>query len=274
MSALFLGGMSWLAGCVVRPSADLDTKGCWRGGWDILPWMNLSVAVAAAVLVGLHVVGGWLRFISYIPRSSWLSFAGGISVAYVFVHLLPEVARGERVVAEELGVISEAVWILGLLGLSVFYWVESLTRRSRTQLRGQLSSSPVAFWLSMASYGVYNSIIAYLLHQRAEEGGHNLALFVLAIGTHFLVNDFGLREHHKQRYRALGRWVLVAAIVLGAAAGAVGEVPEVVLVCLVAFIGGGVILNVFKEELPSEAESRLWAFLLGAGSYTGVLVAL
>ena len=30
-----------------------------------------------------------------------------------------------------------------------------------------------------------------------------------------------------------------------------------------AFLGGGVILNVLKEEVPSERQSRFWAFALG-----------
>jgi hypothetical protein len=44
----------------------------------------------------VHAIGGRLRFLDVIPRSTWLSLAGGISVAYVFVHLLPELAAGPR----------------------------------------------------------------------------------------------------------------------------------------------------------------------------------
>jgi hypothetical protein len=38
------------------------------------------------------------------------------------------------------------------------------------------------------------------------------------------------------------------------------------------FLAGGVVMNVLKEELPEERESRFWAFLLGAGLYAGVLL--
>lgn len=177
-------------------------------------------------------------------------------------------------ISEELGLRVEAVWIVGLTGMSIFYSVESMTRRSRQGMRAVPSSSDGAFWISMASYSLYNSVIAYLLHERADEGTRSLALFVVAIGLHFVVNDFSLREHHKDRYRRVGRWLLVAAIVVGAGVGAVTALHEVVLVTAVAFIGGGVILNVFKEELPREAESRLSSFLLGAVCYTVLLLAL
>lgn len=236
--------------------------------------VEISVAIGAVVFGVLHLTGERLHFISYVPRSGWLSFAGGVSVAYVFVHLLPEVAQGERILAEELGTVAEAVWVVGLVGLTIFYWVESLTRRSRSHLGSERSSSPAAFWTSMAFYSAYNAIIAYLLHERAEEGVGSVALFVLALGLHFVVNDFSLREHHKVRYQRFGRWILVGSIAVGAGIGLVAEVSEVLLVTSVAFIGGGVILNVFKEELPSEAESRLTAFVAGAVLYTVILLSL
>ena len=41
-----------------------------------------------------------------------------------------------------------------------------------------------------------------------------------------------------------------------------------------AFLAGGVILNVLKEELPAEGKSRYWAFLVGLTGYSALLVAL
>jgi hypothetical protein len=43
--------------------------------------------------------------------------------------------------------------------------------------------------------------------------------------------------------------------------------------CLFAFLGGAIILNTLKEELPSERESRVLPFLLGAGAYAALLIA-
>ncbi|WP_226480697.1 universal stress protein [Natrinema amylolyticum] len=50
----------------------------------------LTPAFALALAL-VHLFAGRLGFSGPIPRSRWLSFAGGVSVAYVFVHLLPEV---------------------------------------------------------------------------------------------------------------------------------------------------------------------------------------
>ncbi|HYO61048.1 MAG TPA: hypothetical protein VEU29_04030 [Actinomycetota bacterium] len=236
--------------------------------------MAVEVVVGAIVLAALHVVGSHLRFVTYVPRSSWLSFAGGVSVAYVFVHLLPEMADGARTVSETTAFAEHSVWLAGLAGLVVFYWVENASRRSRGEMRGERPSSARVFWASVASYGVYNAVVGYLLHERNEEGVSALAVFVVAIGVHFLVNDFALSEHHKERYRRVGRWILVVAILAGAGAGAAGEVAEVRLAYVVAFIAGGVVLNVFKEELPSESESRFPAFAGGVVAYAAILLAL
>jgi hypothetical protein len=130
------------------------------------------------------------------------------------------------------------------------------------------------FWLSIGSFAVYNVLIGYLLLHRIERGPANLALFALAMTLHFVVNDYGLREHHKERYRRLGRWLLAAAVVLGWALGLVAEIPEVAIAVLIAFLTGDVISNVLKEELPEERESRFRAFALGATAYAALLLAL
>ncbi len=68
--------------------------------------------------------------------------------------------------------------------------------------------------------------------------------------------------------------MLAAAVLAGWwAAGLLFEVSEAALAVLFAFLAGGVIMNVLKEELPEERESRFWAFVLGAGLYTAILLA-
>ena len=94
------------------------------------------------------------------------------------------------------------------------------------------------------------------------------------MALHFVVNDYGLREHHKHRYARIGRWALAAAVLAGSAAGLPVEIPEPALALVVALLAGGVILNVLKEELPSEREGRFWSFALGADASAALLLAI
>lgn len=234
------------------------------------------VAAAAMLLAALHAIGGKLRFLSYVPRSGWLSFAGGVSVAYVFVRLMPELANGAQIVERRLSDVAasaHAVWLLALAGLVLFYALEVKSRRSGATGAEEEDSLNV-YRFSIASYALYNALIAYLLHERADKGGVALALFVIAMGLHFLINDFGLRERHKKRYQSTGRWILVGAIGCGALVGAFTKVSLLLIELTRALVAGGVILNVLKEELPAEAESRFSAFIAGLVTYTLLLLAL
>lgn len=80
--------------------------------------------------------------------------------------------------------------------------------------------------------------------------------------------------HHQHQYRDVIRWALAATLLAGWAAGALFEMSESVVSLLLAFLGGAVILNVLKEELPSDRDARFWAFIVGAAGYAAGLTFL
>ena len=245
--------------------------------------MNLLISlVAVGVLMLVHIFAGKLKFLEGTPRSAWLSMAGGVSVAYVFVHLLPELNEAQEhlteTVGEALSAVENHIYLIALLGLAVFYGLEraALNARQRERSTGHQGTSRFrVLWLHVASFGAYNALIGYLLHERALEGEERtLVLFAIAMGLHFVATDYGLREHYRQGYEHFARWIFVSMLLLGWVVGWAGEVPEVTRSVLLAFLAGGVILNVLKEELPEERESRFWAFVIGAGVYTALLLAM
>ena len=248
--------------------------------------MSTLVLVSLLAALGLavvHLSSGRLRFLEGTPRNIWLSVAGGVSVAYVFVHLLPELAEGQEALAEALGeesflaALESHVYLLSLVGLAVFYGLEraaSSSRRRKRKEAGEDRPSNGVFWLHISSFAVYNAVIGYLLLRREESGSEELFLFFLAMALHFVVNDHGLREQHKSAYHRIGRWVISAAILLGWALGLLVEVPEFAIAAVTAFLSGGIVLNVLKEELPEERASRFCAFALGAALYATILLAL
>jgi len=97
-------------------------------------------------------------------------------------------------------------------------------------------------------------------------------LYAIAIGTHLLVNDYGLRSHHKGAYQKVGRWILAAAIITGWVVGTQLTISEAALAVVFALLAGSIILNVLKEELPEERQSRFWIFAVGVSSYTVILL--
>jgi zinc transporter ZupT len=223
---------------------------------------HLASGLAAAAFALVHLLGARLDFLRSLPRSMWLSAAGGVSVAYVFVHILPDLAEHQRHV-EDAGLLEQIenhVWLLALIGLAAFYGLDRLARRRRRD--------EAVFWIHLGSFALYNLLIGYLLVGR--EGG--LLFYAFAMGLHFLVNDQGLREHHGREY-ARSRWLLAAAPVAGWALAVATDLPDLAVTALFAFLAGGIILNVLKEELPEDRESRFWAFAAGIAGYAALLLA-
>ena len=225
-----------------------------------------------AVLAMVHLNAGRLRVLDRIPRSRWLSFAGGVSVAYVFVHLLPQLASGHRRLVET-GTLERDVtlYVVVLAGLVTYYVLERLVRSARTDQPREAERggrADAVFRLHVIAFALYNAVIGYMV-RREEEAP---LLFGGAMALHFLVTDYGLQKNHGHAYARMGRWLVSAAIVLGWLVGVATEVPPSVTVIMTALLSGAVILNVMKEELPEERESRVGPFLLGAGGYAALLV--
>ena len=230
--------------------------------------MILETFLAAVVLASAHLFGGHLR-VRAIPRRAWLSAAGGVGVAYVFVHLLPEVAEGEAELSGWVEGPFPMVWLVALSGLVAFYGIEHLVRRPRP--RAFLAEMPT-FWSHIGIFSAYNILIGFLLpHWEEEEGIRGLVTYTIAMGLHFLVMDHALRRAHRRIYHRVGRWILAAALFGGWALGVVFHLPGPWEHALVAFLGGAIILNTLKEELPEEADGRFLPFLVGAAGYAALL---
>jgi hypothetical protein len=247
--------------------------------------MNLTIlflsGLFAIALALTHLFAGKLRFLEATPRNIWLSFASGVSVAYVFVHILPELSQAQETVTgavgETLAFLEHHVYLLALLGLAIFYGLErsAIISRQRNQKAGKGDVTEIEiFWLHIVFFALYNALIGYLLLHREEAGILSLFFFFLAMALHFVVNDFGLRENHKHAYHKFGRWILAGAIIVGWVVGVGSELSQAAIALLFAFLAGGVILNVLKEELPEERQSRFWAFALGSGIYAVLLLAV
>lgn len=229
----------------------------------------------ATLFAAVHVFGGRLRFLEKVPRSRWLSFAGGISVAYVFVQLLPELAEHQEIIQE--GVdgtpfqrVEAHVWLIALTGLSLFYCLEQFIRSRAVQR--ELETSQRYFWLHVSFFSIYNILIGYLLIQNEDRGTLPTVFYATALTLHLLVVDQGLRAQHGNLYHRRGRWLLAIAPVAGALLALGTQITELAIAALIAFVGGSVILNVLKEELPEDRQSRFGAFLLGAAGYSALLL--
>lgn len=237
-----------------------------------------AVWLALGFIALVHLLAGHLRFLSHTPRSRWLSAGGGISVAYAFLQLLPELEAHHAVLREASGpalaFLRHHAYLIALLGLSVFYGLERWAKRERQRPGAETAQGtpPGVFWVSVGAFALYNALLGYVLATEARRNGSEMLLFTLAVAVHFAVNDHGLYAHHKHLYARYGRWMLACAAVAGGAAASLMRISEAALAAALAFLIGAIILNVLKEELPEDRESRYGAFVVGAAGYALLLV--
>jgi len=241
------------------------------------PIITLAMALA---FCAVHFFVGHLQWLGRTPRSKWLSFAGGVAVGYVFLHILPELGSHsvtfERATGLPAIMAESLVNTLALVGLVLFYGLERALSKSRnggTGLQGEKQSFEAVFWLHLGASALLVALISYLLNHREDQSALGLFLYFGAMTLHFITADFGTRAEHPELYDSKARWVLVGATLSGWLLGIFVVLPQIVIACLFAFVAGGVVLLVLKEELPAERRSFFLPFLGGAVLYSALVLA-
>ncbi len=241
--------------------------------------MILITACLGAALASIHVFVARLHFLESVPRSFWLSGARGVAVSYVFLHVLPDLSAHQETLTRGLGLDAKlaeiTIFTVSLAGLTTFYGLERFAKAARhvTPGRGSADGSG-ALWLHLASFALYNTLIGYLLVYPEVPGLDSSLIFFVAMAMHFVTNDFGLRAHHNHSYDRIGRWILAGAVLAGWLLGVTVELPDLAIALLFAFLAGGIVLNVLKEELPEDRQSRFLPFVAGAVGYSVLLTAI
>jgi hypothetical protein len=238
--------------------------------------MPIEPLAAALVFAAIFIAGGALHARSS-PRTA-ISIGAGVSTAYVFVHMLPELNEAGRVFVAataqaNLPAPELRVYVAALTGFVVFYGLENLVRWSHERAAGSVeaeTAGPV-FWLHVGGFAVYVALVAYLMVRGITEKALPIALYTVAMGLHFLGVDRSLRREHGALYDHAGRFVLAAAALAGFAVGVRIEFAHPIVITVLALVSGGVVVNSTVMELPDEKEGRFWPFVAGAAGYTGLL---
>lgn len=221
------------------------------------------------VLAVLHLVAPAVRSLPRLSERFVGSFAGGLAVAYVFLHLLPEIAAGNEAIGEVLSDVVEltplvelAIFLVALVGFTLFQGEERLADRHGDRAPG--GGSAGVYWVHLSSFLVYIAPITCTMVLRVRTGLLFAVLFTVAMGLHFVITDRGPAEHYPRRFRRHGCVLPVVSLLVGWVLAAVAAPTSTVLVALLtAFLGGSVLLNVFEEERPGVRDSSFGWFSTG-----------
>ncbi len=241
-----------------------------------LTWREfIETAVGALLLAAVFMEGGSFRPFKGALRESdrAISFFGGMSSAYVFVRMMPELATARRdyVTFGRIRIFDTGVgvYFIALLGFIVFY----VLHRRRAHRRGKSAESQERpeFRLRIGELFGYVWMITYLLANNRQQSLLAISLYTLAMAAHFFTIEQSLHKEYGSLYRNVGRFVLAGAAIFGWAAGAFLRMPRGFVALLVAFLSGAIIMNSALMEMPAkEQEQFIWFF--AGGVFYGLLL--
>jgi hypothetical protein len=238
--------------------------------------VGIAYLVGALVLALVHLLSGHLNLSGLAHRRRWLSLAAGVSVAYVFLDLLPLMGDKQRAFLEAmegewLPFPQFRVYVAALLGFTIFYGLEQLMTHRKspgtvsTEARDEVAEGQMVS-VHEGGFAVYNLMMGYLLVEWSK-GLAALALYCGALALHFLITDEGMRSDYGLRFERFGRWLMAGSILTGALAAWLAPLSIGYLTTIVGLVAGGVVINSIKEEFPREGEGRFIYFAVGAFGY-------
>lgn len=214
------------------------------------------------------------KYIHRIKEQYSFSFSSGIGVVYVFIYMLPHLAKGQHLMATHfqnhplLGG-PYAMYIVALIGFIFFYVFDTfLTHTRRLPTDDYDTRSELAFyWTSVMFVCLYSLLIGYVVGSYASNDLTYQFKYLIAYVIHFLAIKYGIYHIFPEKYDKVARYPIVASLFLGYFIASFADILPITLAIsettIEAFLTGAMILTVFKHELPNEKDSKTWAFSIG-----------
>lgn len=234
-----------------------------------------ETGVAALLFATVFMLGAHLHPLKALARDrrDFVSFSAGMSAAYVFVHLMPEMHEARAVFAESVSLPLPneglAVYLVALVGFLCFYGLDRL--RTRTRRLPEEDQERASFWIHIGGFAAYVALMSYVLVHSLGKTETSVALFAAAFAAHFLALEHSLHEEYGEAWVRTGRWVLASASLAGWGIGVLFALPAYLLALLIAFVSGAVIVTSAVMDLPSESDGRFLPFMAGGLLY-GILL--
>ena len=157
---------------------------------------GLILAIALALV---HGFATRLPIFSIIPRFRWTSFAGGVSLSYVFLEVFPELSHAQEELQHSeiplMEYLENHVYMMALLGLIVFYGLNLLALRAKPLPQSISSiehSNLTIFWIQIVGFALLNVILGYLLQDLSEHSLLDCILFFTSVALHLYIIDDNL----------------------------------------------------------------------------------
>ena len=221
------------------------------------------IAITLGLLLGLvHFWNEKIFFTGEAFKIKSRSFIAGISVAYIFLYLLPDLYRG-------IGQLNQWVFIFILLGFSLVHFSEKYFYQHAEGEERLFKFKEIHYAVFLLYYFLLGAILLNLL----EGGVLNGLLFYVPVLFYAAVSRVSFAEVNTHiREQKFLRLLLSAAALFGVLASGLIFYNTTVYSTLLSFVIGAFLYIAIMDFMPKEARGRPGYFMAGAGLYAAFMV--
>jgi len=222
------------------------------------------------VLAAVHIICGKNNWWHFFEVRGWVSFSAGASVAYVFIHVFPDISILQQQIS---GIPShhyngrffnQPLYLTALAGICLPYLLDTLELTYTEQdkkCHDQVHQG--IFGIRKLLYMLYNMMLAYMIVNRHIEGIISVKIIVLVLSMHFIVLNAYFIEVYNDLFKTHVRWFAILGLVLGGVLAKTVIVPDYILAYVFSLVGGIITYAALKQELPKTNHRAPFHFLAG-----------
>lgn len=204
--------------------------------------------MVALILGGTHVVSSRVYARRKDPERQE-AFGEGLSVAYVFLHLLPSLDASGKLLGSR-------IYFVALLGFVVFYGLDIFYSPPRHQ-------HPTKYHAYLTGFFLYDGLMVFTLGSQLPRTAILTLVFAIALAVDLLNTDIGLQGEFGEKFAKTGRWVLLGGVAVGFGLGLIRRPNPVAVSILTAALVGFMMFHTFKWLFPASSTKRFPAFVAG-----------
>ena len=195
-------------------------------------------------------------------RIKLISFAAGLSSAYLFLLLLPEVYNGFLFLKQYTFLILFA----GFVSIHIaekYIYKHVAKKKIKHDVR----------FVHHITFFFYHFIIGIILVTLFQQSFREGLLFYIPLWFHTTISSIALTELHKTiKKKSISKIILSLSTILGITIALLIMIPTIVHYSLLALITGALIYIVIKDLTPRGKEGDLNMFILGVISYSLIII--
>jgi hypothetical protein len=220
--------------------------------------MALGYVLALALSLADYLTEG--LFSKASPNKiKFISFSAGVSVAYLFLSLLPEIYSGAIN-------INRMLFLSVLFGFGFFHIIEKYIRQNfhgnKLRKEHHMVHSVISF--------VYFFAVGFILVKVTESSVVSGVLLFIPVLLHIIIDSLPRRVTKKHHIKIFG----ASSAFLGAIAATFINPGVMVNLSLLGVVGGALLYTVIRESLPREREGRPMYFITGLLLFTIIIMVL